>query len=72
MLTLTKKSKKQLLNQFIGTGTIFTKTNETEFESTHFWLGNKGDWFVTGDNGKPEKLKDYLVKLANELKDRED
>lgn len=72
MIKLTKKSKEQLLNQFIGTGTLVIKTNDKEFESVDFWLGNKGDFFVTGNNGKPQKMRDYLLMLGSELKDREE
>ncbi|GAH54725.1 unnamed protein product [marine sediment metagenome] len=67
MLKLTEKSKKELLNRHLGTGTIFIHTLDHEFESVNFFLGSKGEFYT---EAACLKLADYFHQLAKELMQR--
>jgi len=61
---LTKESKSKLLNQFNGTGVIFIKTRENEYQILEFWLG-KNNKFYTGF--PPEELTEFLYGVIPEI-----
>lgn len=67
MLKLTEKSKKELLNRHLGTGTIFIHTLDNEFESVNFFLGSKGEFYT---EAACLKLESYFHQLAKELMQR--
>lgn len=69
MLKLTEKSKKELLNRHLGTGTIFIHTLDNEFESVNFFLGSKGEFYTEAACLKKDylRLEFYFHQLAKEL-----
>ena len=67
MLKLTEKSKKELLNRHLGTGTIFIHTFDNEFESVNFFLGSKGEFYT---EAACVKLADYFRQLSKEVMQR--
>ena len=63
-MRLTKKSKDRLLSQFNGTGAIFIKTRENEYQILEFWLG-KNNKFYTGF--PPKELTEFLYGVIPEI-----
>jgi len=63
-MKLTKESKDRLLSQFNGTGVIFMKTRENEYQILEFWLG-KNDKFYTGFS--PKELTEFLYGIIPEI-----
>ena len=63
-MKLTKESKNRLLNQFCGTGVIFMKTREKEYQILEFWLG-KNNKFYTGF--PPKELTEFLYGIIPEI-----
>jgi len=63
-MRLTKKSKNILLGQFNGTGVIFIKTRENEYQILEFWLG-KNNKFYTGF--PPKELTEFLYGVIPEI-----
>lgn len=64
-MKLTKESKSRLLNQFCGTGVIFMKTRENEYQILEFWLG-KDNKFYTG-GFPPKELTEFLYGIIPEI-----
>lgn len=57
-IKLTKKSKEQLKDQHIGTGTIVLKSNETELRYINFYVGrNDGKLYSSGTGKLIEKIE---------------
>ena len=56
-IKLTKKSKKELRNQHVGTGTIVLKSSETELRYINFYIGrNDGKIYHSGTGEIIEKI----------------
>ena len=51
-IKLTKKSKEQLRDQHIGTGTIVLKSSETEIRYINFYVGRNDGKIYSSGTGK--------------------